>query len=99
VLAVLNFKHVGLVVAAMAALAYMPLLAGETVLLTLLLVALSSVTIASLVLVQFFAPTQTTRHLKSIEHFLLRHNDVIIIVVLVIIGMAVLGEGLSGLVT
>jgi hypothetical protein len=97
-LAVLNFKHIGLVVAAMAALAYVPLLAGEAVLLTLLLIALSSVTITSVVLVQLFAPEQATSYLKSIERFLLQHNDVIIIVVLVIMGMAVLGEGLSGLV-
>lgn len=97
ILAVLNPKHIGLVLAAMASLAYVPLLASENLLTTVLFIALSSLTIAAIVVAHAIAGKRAAPFIQSVEQFLLRHHDVIIIVVLTIIGMAVLGEGLSGL--
>lgn len=95
-LAVVNPKHVGLVLAAMASLAYVPLTSGEMIVSTLLLVALSSVPVAAIVLWRAVAGEAATPLLASIEQFLLRNNDVIVMTVLGLIGMVVLGKGLSG---
>lgn len=96
-LAAVNPKHVGLVLAAMASLAYVPLSSGEMILSTLLLVALSSGPVAAVVVSRAIAGEAATPLLLSIEQFLLRNNDVIVMTVLGLIGMVVLGKGLSGI--
>lgn len=95
-MAVVNLKHVGLVLAAMASLAYVPLTSGEMILSTLLLVALSTVPVAAVVLASVVAGEATAPFLASVEEFLLRNNEVIVMTVLGLIGMVVLGQGLSG---
>lgn len=96
-LAVVNPKHIGLVLAAMASLAYVPLTSGEMIVSTLLLVVLSSVPVAAVVISRAVAGEAAVPLLSSIEQFLLRNNDVIVMTVLGLIGMVVLGRGLSGI--
>lgn len=95
--AALNPKHLGLVLAAMASLAYAPLLGGELILGIIVLMLLGSGVIIAVVVGHAVAGTAAAPLLEAVEQFMLRNNNLIVMIVLALIGVTVLGQGIAGL--
>lgn len=95
--AALNPKHVGLMLAAVAALSDAPTQPAEDIVTMILLVALSAVPVVSIVLWRAFGGPGTAARLDALKQFMLRNSSIIVMVVFVLIGASVLGNGISGL--
>lgn len=97
VMAAANPKHIGLVLAAMAYVADAASVA-ETLVAVAVLVVLSSVPVVGIVLVRAFGGRGAEAGLKAIERFMVRNNDVIVMIVFIVLGAMLLGSGVYGLI-
>ncbi|HTH06708.1 MAG TPA: GAP family protein [Ilumatobacteraceae bacterium] len=92
-----NPKNLALTLAAAATIAQAGLSSGDTTIAIAVFVAIGSVTVAGPVLFYLCAPTKAAGSLDSIKQFMAAHNAVIMMVVLLVIGAKVLGQGIAGL--
>jgi len=92
-----NPKNLALTLAASATIAQAGLSGGETTVAIAVFVILGSVTVAGPVLFYVFASTKAAGPLESIKQFMADHNAVIMMVVLLVLGVKVLGQGIGGL--
>ncbi|PWK73867.1 GAP family protein [Aminobacter sp. AP02] len=92
-----NPKNIGLVLAAMSSLAHEPISAKLVVLEIAILVAIGSSTVAAIVAGHALGGDKAAGGLDAVKEFMIRNNSVILMVVFTLIGMSVLGTGISGL--
>jgi threonine/homoserine/homoserine lactone efflux protein len=92
-----NPKNLALTVAAAASIAQSGLGPGDEVLAIVVFVVLGSVTVAGAVVAAMVAPRRTAAPLASIQSFMSANNAVIMMVILLVFGAKLLGEGIGGL--
>lgn len=97
VLSGVNPKNLALTAAAAASIAQADLSAGESAAAALVYVVIASLTVAGAVAFYLVAPRAATKHLAAIKEFMSVHNAVIMMVILVILGAKLVGDGMSGL--
>ena len=93
----INPKNLALTVAAAASIAQSGLGPGDEVLAIVVFVVLGSVTVAGAVIAAMVAPRRTAAPLASIQSFMSTNNAVIMMVILLVFGAKLLGEGIGGL--
>jgi threonine/homoserine/homoserine lactone efflux protein len=96
VMAAANPKHIGLVLAAMAYVAEATS-TGEALVGVAVLVVLSSIPVVAIALARIFGGQGAEAGLEAIQRFMVRNNDVIVMIVFIILGVMLLGSGLYGL--
>jgi threonine/homoserine/homoserine lactone efflux protein len=92
-----NPKNLALTLAAAASIAQAGLSGGDTAVVVAVFVIIGSLTVAGPVLFYLFAPTTAAGPLNSIKQFMAEHNAVIMMIVLLVLGAKVLGQGIAGL--
>jgi threonine/homoserine/homoserine lactone efflux protein len=92
-----NPKNLALTAAAAATIAQAGLDGGETALSIVVFVVLGSLTVAGPVVFYMVASDTASGPLASIKQVMSDHNAVIMVVVLLVLGAKVLGQGLGGL--
>ena len=92
-----NPKVVVLVLAGMTSLAYLPLSTGQIAAAAIVFVLLSSSPVIVLVLAHAVGGDSTARRIQGLKTFMLRNNNLIMMVVFAVLGVSVLGKGISGL--
>ncbi len=92
-----NPKNLALTLAASATIAQAGLSGGETSAAIAVFVVIGSLTVAGPVLYFLAAPSRAAGPLESIKQFMSEHNAVIMMVVLLILGVKVLGQGLGAI--
>jgi threonine/homoserine/homoserine lactone efflux protein len=92
-----NPKNLALTLAAAASIAQAGLDATDTAIAIAVFVAIGSLTVAGAVLVYFVAHDRAVGPLAAIEGFMLANNNVIMLVLLLVLGAKMLGDGLAGL--
>jgi threonine/homoserine/homoserine lactone efflux protein len=92
-----NPKNLALTLAASATIAQAGSSGGETTVAIAVFVIIGSLTVAGPVLFYVFAPTKAAGPLESIKQFMAEHNAVIMMIVLLVLGAKVLGQGIAGL--
>jgi threonine/homoserine/homoserine lactone efflux protein len=92
-----NPKNLALTLAASASIAQAGLSGGETAVAIAVFVVIGSVTVAGPVLFYVFAPARAAAPLNSIKQLMSEHNAVIMMIVLLVVGAKVLGQGIAGL--
>jgi threonine/homoserine/homoserine lactone efflux protein len=92
-----NPKNLALTSAAAATITDAGLETTETVLVAAIYVAIGSVFVVGATLSQVLGGDRATRPLAATKEFMLQNNAVITMVVLVLVGASILGDGLSGL--
>jgi threonine/homoserine/homoserine lactone efflux protein len=90
-----NPKNLALTAAAAASIAQAGLDAAETAVAVAAFVVLGSVTVAGSVLLYVVAPRRAERPLAGIKQFMADHSAVIMMVVLLLMGAKLLGDGLG----
>jgi len=98
-LALVNPKHFAFTLAAMSPLAEVPLSMAAIGIDVLVFVLLSSGSVLAVTLVHALGGKGATASLEAVKQFMLANNNVILMVIFAILGMSVLGSGLSGLAT
>lgn len=96
VLAAVNPKHIGLMLAAMAYVAEAASI-GEALIAVAVLVLLSSVAVVGIVLARALGGKSAEAGLQAIQRFMVHNNNVIVMIVFIILGAMLLGSGLYGL--
>ena len=96
-MALANPKILALVLAATASLAYLTLSSRQVVAVAILFVILGSSPIITLVIAHAIGGQATRARIELLKGFLLRNNNLILMVVFAMLGMSVLGNGVSGL--
>lgn len=94
-----NPKNVALTVAASASISEVGLDGLDTAIAVLAYVALGSVTVAGAVLFYLVDPARATRPLAAVGRFMAANSAVIMMVVLLLLGAKLLGDGLAGVST
>jgi threonine/homoserine/homoserine lactone efflux protein len=92
-----NPKNLALTLAASATIAQAGLDGGGTTVSIIVFVIIGSLTVAGPVLFYVLAPQKAAGPLNSIKEFMSAHNAVIMMIVLLILGVKVLGQGIAGL--
>ena len=92
-----NPKNLALTLAAASTIAQAGLDGGETTVAIVVFVIIGSVTVAGPVLFYVIAPRRAAGSLNSIKEFMSEHNAVIMMIVLLVLGAKVLGQGIAGL--
>ena len=92
-----NPKNLALTFAAAASIAQAGLDATDTAIAIAVFVAIGSITVAGAVLAFLFAHDRAVAPLATIEGFMLANNNVIMMVLLLVLGAKMLGDGLAGL--
>lgn len=92
-----NPKNLALTLTAAASIAESGLAGGETVLAAAVFVAIGSLTVAGSVAFRLVAGERAAKPLASIKQFMAANNAVIMMVVLLLLGAKLLGDGLGGL--
>jgi threonine/homoserine/homoserine lactone efflux protein len=92
-----NPKNLALTAAAAASIAQAGLSTGDEAIAIAVFVAIGSVTVVGAVLFYLVAPRAAERPLTAVREFMADHNAVIMMVVLIVIGAKLLGNGISGL--
>jgi threonine/homoserine/homoserine lactone efflux protein len=92
-----NPKNLALTLAAASTIAQAGLDGGETTVTIVVFVIIGSVTVAGPVLFYVIAPRRAAGSLNSIKEFMSEHNAVIMMIVLLVLGAKVLGQGIAGL--
>ena len=92
-----NPKNLALTLAAAASIAKAGLDGGETVVAVTVFVVIGSLTVAGPVLFYLLAADRAAGPLASIKTFMSEHNAVIMMVVLLVLGGKLLGQGIAGL--
>ena len=93
----LNPKNLALTLAATASISQAGLSTGDTVLSVLVFVAIASITVVGSVVFYLVAEEKAKAPLAEIKEFMTEHNAVIMMVILVILGAKLLGQGFGGL--
>jgi len=96
-LCVANPKIIALVLAGMTSLAYLPLTSGQIVTTAALFVLLASSPVIALAIAHAAGGDGMAARLQSLKTFMLRNNNLILMVVFAILGVSVFGKGLAGL--
>lgn len=91
-----NPKNLALTVAAMASIAQLGLSTGDEVAAVAVFVVLASVTVAGSVLFYLVATDRATQALAPVKTFMANNNAVIMMVILLILGAKLIGNGLAG---
>jgi threonine/homoserine/homoserine lactone efflux protein len=91
-----NPKNLALTVTAMASVAQLGLSTGDEVAAVAVFVVLASVTVAGSVLFYLVDTDRATRALAPVKTFMADHNAVIMMVILLILGAKLIGNGLAG---
>jgi threonine/homoserine/homoserine lactone efflux protein len=91
-----NPKNLALTVAAMASVAQLGLSSGDEVAAVAAFVVLASVTVVGSVLFYLVATDRATEALAPVKTFMAEHNAVIMMVILLILGAKLIGNGLAG---
>lgn len=97
VLAAANPKNLALTFAAAASIAYHGLTGRRAALAALIFVLLGSTGTVGAVLLRRLGGAGAIRRLDALKRFMLRNNNVLMMVVFVLIGLTVLGDGLAAL--
>jgi threonine/homoserine/homoserine lactone efflux protein len=92
-----NPKNLALTLAAAATIAQAGLDGGGTTVAIAVFVIIASITVAGPVLFYMFASDKAAGPLASIKEFMTDHNAVIMMIVLLVLGAKVLGQGIAGL--
>lgn len=92
-----NPKIVALVLSSATSIAYLALSAWQLVAVVILFVLLGSTPLITLVVAHARGGVATASRVRGLKGFMLRHNDVILTVVLAMLGVSLLGNGISGL--
>jgi hypothetical protein len=92
-----NPKNLALTLAAAATIAQAGLSGGETAVAVGVFVVLGSLTVAGPVLYFLIAGDRAAEPLASIKQFMAAHNAVIMMVVFLLLGAKLLGNGMAGL--
>jgi threonine/homoserine/homoserine lactone efflux protein len=92
-----NPKNLALTLAAAASIAQAGLSAGESTIAVAVFVVIGSLTVAGPVLFYMFAGQRAAEPLASIKQFMTDHNAVIMMVVLLVLGAKLIGNGIAGL--
>lgn len=92
-----NPKNLALTLAASASIAEAELTATDTAIAVVAFVAIGSATVAGAVLFYLAAPTAAAQPLAPIKQFMSDNNAVIMMVVLLLLGAKLLGDGLAGI--
>lgn len=92
-----NPKNLALTVSAAASIGRAGLDGGETAVAIAVFVVIGSLTVAVPVLFALLAPAKAAKSLVPVKDFLAEHNGVIMMVVLLILGAKILGNGIAGL--
>jgi threonine/homoserine/homoserine lactone efflux protein len=95
-LSAVNPKNLVLTAAAAAAIAQAGLSAADTAIAVAVFVVIASVTVVGPVLVYVVAPHRAERPLAAMKDFMAQHSAVIMMIVLLVIGAKVLGDGIGG---
>jgi threonine/homoserine/homoserine lactone efflux protein len=92
-----NPKNLALTLAASASIARAGLSGGETALAVAIFVVIGSLTVVGPVLFYLVATDRAAGPLSSIKEFMSAHNAVIMMVVLLVLGAKLIGQGIGGL--
>jgi len=92
-----NPKIIALVLSSVTSIAYLVLSAWQLAAIAILFVLLGSMPLITLVVAHATGGPETASRIRDLKEFMLRHNDVILTVVLAMLGVGVLGNGVSGL--
>ena len=92
-----NPKNLALTVAASATIAQAGLSGGQATISIAVFVIIGSITVAGPVLFYLVAPSKAAAPLNSIKQFMSDHNAVIMMIVLLVLGAKLLGQGIGGL--
>lgn len=96
-LSAVNPKNLALTLAAAASIAQAGMSAGEDVVAIAIFVAIASLTVAGSVLLYLVARRQSEHLLASVQQFMVQHNSVIMMVILLVLGAKLIGDGIGGL--
>jgi len=94
-----NPKNLALTLAAAASIAQAGLDTGESVTAVAVFIVIASLTVVGPVLFYVAVPATAGRPLSAIKEFMSAHNAVIMMVVLLLLGAKLLGNGISGIAT
>lgn len=92
-----NPKNLALTLAASASISELGLDRADTTLAVVAYVALGSVTVAGSVLLDLLSPARAARPLAAVGGFMAENGAVIMMVVLLLLGAKLLGDGLAGI--
>jgi threonine/homoserine/homoserine lactone efflux protein len=96
VLPAVNPKNLALAFAAAAGIAQAGLGPGDDVIAIAIFVAIASATTVGLVLVYLVAGERTAQPLAALKEFMAEHNNVIMMIILLVLGAKLIGNGLAG---
>ncbi len=97
VLSALNPKNLALTLAAAASVGQAGLSAGDDAIAIAVFVVLSSITVVGCVVVYVVAPRAAEKPLAAMNEFMSAHNAVIMMIVLLLLGAKLIGDGFGGL--
>jgi threonine/homoserine/homoserine lactone efflux protein len=92
-----NPKNLALTLAAAAAIAQAGLDAADETLAVIVFVVIGSLTVAGAVVASFVAPTRSATALASLKQFMSDHSAAIMMVILLLLGAKLIGDGMGGL--
>jgi len=92
-----NPKNIGLAMAAMSYLTYATATATDLVVSIGIFVLLSSLSVFVIMLIHLLGGERGARRLTAAERYMLKNNKVIVMVIFLILGASVLGNGIAGL--
>jgi threonine/homoserine/homoserine lactone efflux protein len=92
-----NPKNLALTLAAAATIAQAGLDGGGTTVAIIVFVVIGSITVAGPVVYYVLAADKAAGPLNSIKQFMVDHNAVIMMIVLLVLGAKILGQGIAGL--
>lgn len=92
-----NPKIVALVLAGMTSLGYLPLSTGQIVAVAAVFVLISSSPVIALAVAHAVGGDATRARIQDLKIFMLRNNNLIMMVVFAVLGMSVFGKGIAGL--
>jgi threonine/homoserine/homoserine lactone efflux protein len=96
-LSAINPKNLALTLAASAAIAQAGLSAGDDVVAIAIFVVIGSLTVVGAVLLYLIGGDRAAGPLDSMREFMAQHNAVIMMVILVVLGAKLIGNGWAGL--
>ncbi len=92
-----NPKNLALTLAAAASIAQAGIGAADEAIAVAVFVVIGSITVAGAVVVSLVAPKRSAVWLASLKQFMTDHSAVIMMVLLLVLGAKILGDGLGGL--
>jgi hypothetical protein len=97
ILSGVNPKNLALTLAAAAAIAQAGLDGGQSTVAVAIFVVIASITVVGPVVFFLVAPTAADKPLATIKELMIDHNAVIMMVVLLLLGAKLVGNGIAGL--